>query len=235
MAVSNKLIKLMREERGWSQEQLAAISDLSDRTIQRVEKDGKCSLETKMALASAFEVSPLRLEKRGEAPVFEEERVDWAGTIGYFLILTVLPLIFYFLTNTHGVWEIGSLIIVDGLILAITIASHGVDDTIRFFGNSFSHLRKSVGSDDLNVSIVQANQIIKYAYTFGCLAALVYLLVTLTQAPDRYLHINKIIVEAVTPIFYSTVLVELWIRPFKHKMEKALIGSQSSTVRTLRP
>ncbi|MCB1593860.1 MAG: helix-turn-helix transcriptional regulator, partial [Xanthomonadales bacterium] len=54
---TDKLIQL-RKDRGWSQEKLAAISGISVRTIQRAEKDGTCSLETKLALATVLEISP---------------------------------------------------------------------------------------------------------------------------------------------------------------------------------
>lgn len=48
-------IKLFREARQWSQEQLAAISGLNVRTIQRVEQGLSASLDTRRALARAFE------------------------------------------------------------------------------------------------------------------------------------------------------------------------------------
>lgn len=48
-------IKLFREIRQWSQEQLAAISGLNVRTIQRVEQGQAASLDTRRALARAFE------------------------------------------------------------------------------------------------------------------------------------------------------------------------------------
>lgn len=49
-------IKLLRLEKAWSQAQLSEIASLSIRTIQRVELDGRCSQETLLALASAFEI-----------------------------------------------------------------------------------------------------------------------------------------------------------------------------------
>ncbi|MYN16752.1 helix-turn-helix domain-containing protein [Rugamonas sp. FT107W] len=47
-------IKLFRETRQWSQEQLADISGLNVRTIQRVERGLSASLDTRRALAGAF-------------------------------------------------------------------------------------------------------------------------------------------------------------------------------------
>lgn len=47
--------RLFRETRQWSQEQLAAVSGLNVRTIQRVEQGLPASLDTRRALARAFE------------------------------------------------------------------------------------------------------------------------------------------------------------------------------------
>lgn len=47
-------IKLSREMRKWSQEQLASISRLSTRTVQRVENGKPSDLDTRRALARAF-------------------------------------------------------------------------------------------------------------------------------------------------------------------------------------
>ncbi|MCE0490882.1 helix-turn-helix domain-containing protein [Pantoea sp. Mb-10] len=47
----------LRLSRAWSQEQLAELSGLSVRTVQRIENGDKPSLETLNALAAVFEVS----------------------------------------------------------------------------------------------------------------------------------------------------------------------------------
>lgn len=49
------LVKVFREMRQWSQEQLGEISGLSSRTIQRVEEGKPSSIDTRRALARAFE------------------------------------------------------------------------------------------------------------------------------------------------------------------------------------
>ncbi len=50
------LIQKLRLQRGWSQEQLAEFSGLSTRTIQRIERGQKPSLESLKSLASVFEI-----------------------------------------------------------------------------------------------------------------------------------------------------------------------------------
>jgi len=49
-------VKALRLEKAWSQAQLSEIASLSIRTIQRIELDGRCSQESLLALASAFEI-----------------------------------------------------------------------------------------------------------------------------------------------------------------------------------
>ena len=55
--IDKDLIKKLRTERSWSQDQLSSISGLSIRTIQRIENEGSCSLESKKALAAAFDIN----------------------------------------------------------------------------------------------------------------------------------------------------------------------------------
>jgi transcriptional regulator with XRE-family HTH domain len=50
------LVKKLRLQRGWSQEQLAELVGVSVRTIQRIERGFTPALETAKALASIFEV-----------------------------------------------------------------------------------------------------------------------------------------------------------------------------------
>jgi len=54
--IDTDLIKKLRNDRAWSQEQLSTISGLSLRTVQRIEKEGRCSQDSKKALAVAFEI-----------------------------------------------------------------------------------------------------------------------------------------------------------------------------------
>jgi transcriptional regulator with XRE-family HTH domain len=50
------LIQKLRLQRGWSQEQLADLSGLSVRTVQRIERGQPASLDTLKALGAAFEI-----------------------------------------------------------------------------------------------------------------------------------------------------------------------------------
>ena len=56
MKINSKRVKQLRNQRSWSQDQLASVSGLSLRTIQRIENRGACALDSKRALAAVFEV-----------------------------------------------------------------------------------------------------------------------------------------------------------------------------------
>lgn len=66
------LVKLIREARKWTQEQLSEISGLNIRTIQRVESGKAASFDTRRALAVAFDVE--------DVDCFNKAHVFW--TIG---------------------------------------------------------------------------------------------------------------------------------------------------------
>lgn len=57
------LIQKLRLQRGWSQEQLADVSGLSVRTVQRLERGQPGSLESLNALAAVFEIDLNRLKE----------------------------------------------------------------------------------------------------------------------------------------------------------------------------
>jgi transcriptional regulator with XRE-family HTH domain len=57
------LIQKLRLQRGWSQEQLAELSGVSVRTIQRLERGQTGSLESLKALAAVFDIDFARLKE----------------------------------------------------------------------------------------------------------------------------------------------------------------------------
>lgn len=56
MDINSEKIKSLRDEKLWSQDELAISSGLSLRTIQRAEREGVASLQTVKAIAAAFNV-----------------------------------------------------------------------------------------------------------------------------------------------------------------------------------
>ena len=58
MKINSQLIKNEREIRAWSQQHLAEVSELSLRTIQRVENSGNASPESTKAIAVSLDLKP---------------------------------------------------------------------------------------------------------------------------------------------------------------------------------
>ena len=56
-------VQKLRLQRGWSQEQLATVTGLSVRTIQRIERGQPASLESQKALAAVFEIDLAQLQE----------------------------------------------------------------------------------------------------------------------------------------------------------------------------
>lgn len=57
------IVRKLRLQRGWSQEQLATLTGLSVRTIQRIEQGQQPGLESLKALAAVFELDVAQLQE----------------------------------------------------------------------------------------------------------------------------------------------------------------------------
>lgn len=62
MKINAQLVVTLRNRKSWSQEELATAAGLNLRTIQRIETDGVISLQSRKALASAFDVDVTDLD-----------------------------------------------------------------------------------------------------------------------------------------------------------------------------
>ena len=75
------LIQKLRLQRGWSQEQLAELSGLSVRTIQRLERGQSASVESLKALGAAFEIDFSQLKEPEMSMIAETpENSDKTGS-----------------------------------------------------------------------------------------------------------------------------------------------------------
>lgn len=85
MKVDAELVISLRNERSWSQDELASASGLNLRTIQRIEREGVISLQSKKALAAVFDidiaeldyVEPQQLRRFEYQTVVFESDVKW--------------------------------------------------------------------------------------------------------------------------------------------------------------
>ncbi|WP_440055875.1 helix-turn-helix domain-containing protein [Pseudoalteromonas sp. T1lg65] len=51
------IVRTLRKQKGWTQDQLASFSGLNVRTIQRIEHTDNASIESLKSLAAVFEIS----------------------------------------------------------------------------------------------------------------------------------------------------------------------------------
>lgn len=65
------IVRKLRLQKAWSQEQLAEMAGVSVRTIQRLERGGKPGLETAKSLASVFEVNLSTFYSQDETTMHE--------------------------------------------------------------------------------------------------------------------------------------------------------------------
>ncbi|MCW8878383.1 MAG: helix-turn-helix domain-containing protein [Kangiellaceae bacterium] len=224
MSVSSEKVVELRRQRGWSQEKLAAICGLSERTIQRIEKDGNCSLDSKVALATAFDVSPAELSKNEDkAPINQEVgfRTDWSGAFGLFILGLAIPAV-VLLTGTNGKWELASFAIVIGLTVCLSIMTFGASKTYQLFDKTSWIVKYPSYAPNLSELIMQSKVTINNAYIVGCVASLVTGITLAIHSPESFGSTSMAVAIILKPLIYAVIFVEFWFRPFKRKMEKML-------------
>ena len=97
--INIETLRQLRIQQHWSQEELAAASGVSLRTVQRVESTGKCSSETMKALSAALNVVPDTLNNPRpsgkKSPILELfNPFTSVLTISFFLLLLALSILF---------------------------------------------------------------------------------------------------------------------------------------------
>jgi transcriptional regulator with XRE-family HTH domain len=87
MKVNTAKVMELRQQRSWSQDELATAAGINLRTIQRIENEGTASLQSLKAIASALEVDLHLLKFVTEKPMttqFEYKTVVLPFRIGVF-------------------------------------------------------------------------------------------------------------------------------------------------------
>lgn len=98
-------IKKLRLERHWSQEQLAEMSGLSVRTIQRIENGENAGLESLKALAAVFEINIEDSKKKEELKQIRKEEEYIQKLKGFYKLLGLAVLnlvVFFFIAITDS-------------------------------------------------------------------------------------------------------------------------------------
>lgn len=102
-------IKKMRLERHWSQEQLAEMSGLSIRTIQRIENGENAGLESLKSLAAVFEINITDSDKKEEIEQIRKEEEYIQNLKGFYKLLAIASLslvVPFFLAINDSNWNL---------------------------------------------------------------------------------------------------------------------------------
>jgi transcriptional regulator with XRE-family HTH domain len=104
-------LKKMRLELHWSQEQLAEMSGLSIRTIQRIENGENAGLESLKSLAAVFETNIEDSNKKEEVELIRKEEMYIQKLRGFYKLLglALINLILFFFiaisdSDSEGWW-----------------------------------------------------------------------------------------------------------------------------------
>ena len=222
--LSSKRVIAQRLARGWSQEKLATVAGLSERTIQRVEKNGACSLETQLALAAAYEISPADLLAENNAT--EEDEIVYktsiSGVVGLFLLGLSTPLIML-LTASSRHWELMSFMIVVGFTVVLACVNFGAKACYEIFDRSSWLVRYPSYVAELGLMVVQVQVVISYAYTVSFIASLIAALALALHSSQSLDEPVSYLLTVLRPLLYGILFVELWIRPYKSRLEWMLV------------
>ncbi|QDP02398.1 helix-turn-helix transcriptional regulator [Thalassotalea sp. PS06] len=251
----NNKISELRNQRGWSQEKLAEISGLSERTIQRVEKQGRFSPSTKLALANAFDLDAKELyaeqldandlecndsnslapsdsiqcAKASNSPESNTAityRYDWAGALGLLVLGLCIPAIIL-LTGTNGKWELASFALVIVLTITLTLMNYGFKATHKLFDKTSWIVRYPSYVEDLDIMIRQGRYVIRTAYGVGAMVSFVAAITLSVHQPDVFSSLSYGAALVIKPLIYALLFVEFWFRPYVNKIKKMLAAQQN--------
>lgn len=141
------IVRKLRLQKGWSQEQLAELSGLSIRTVQRIERGQSPSLESLKSLAAVFETTIAELQQEPtmhhdvnitdeEKTVIEQVRAIksfYTHLITYLVVISLLFLI-NLITYPDYLWAVWP-----ALGWGIGMINHGLSafEVLDFFGSKW--------------------------------------------------------------------------------------------------
>ena len=139
------VIQEMRLKRGWSQQQLADLSGLSARTIQRIEQGQPASLESYKALGAAFNVDFSDLQEQSVREITNDaNKTDVALAfahvravrgfylqLGTYVVVCSMLVAINLLTYRHYFWAVWPML---GWGVGILLRALRVFDLLPWFG-----------------------------------------------------------------------------------------------------
>lgn len=216
MYISPEKLRALRTERGWSQDQLATSCGVSLRTIQRIEKDGKCSADTHNSLSSALEVSPNTLLPEAELPKPAVTTTPHEGYVGLSIAFLVLVSLLVLSNSPASFIDPFALTTTLCLAFALTILSSGLSATLE----SYRALKLLIKPTHTVSNPRDLTEIIQRTIVHYHSAAIVITFVHLNTRliPSETAHALHWWLNLALPITYSVIMTEIIWRPLKAKL-----------------
>lgn len=228
MSLSVEKLKKLRLNCGWSQERLAGISGLSLRTIQRIENGENPSLESQLAIATAFNISPSELLDDKDIEI-GSGGINWSGITG--LVLCAFFMFTQFKLGGAIFFDGVSFLFVIGLSLAMSSISLGLNNTLATLSLTRWIIFLPKHEIGLQDNLPYLNKFIIYCHVAGAISTLVGI-IAVFMTPESYTYAFE--PQAKNPFamgvgiaflttLYAAILAELILRPLKHQIERLLI------------
>ncbi len=214
-------LKRLRQDNGWSQDLLAKASGLSLRTIQRVEKEGKASAETQLALAGTFNVSPQELFVISSTPDVNwkwrnimQTAISLAVIIGAIVMLIILggDIFFY---NDYA--SLLFLVLFMYSVTVIAFGPHGLTKSIIGLKYLFSNEIEATPASYFLARILSKQIIFVYA---GAFIALLIGSISIHSNVSESLIFHRAYAVNILILFYAAIFAEGILRPLVTKLEK---------------
>jgi transcriptional regulator with XRE-family HTH domain len=221
MEIESGVVKKLRLEHGWSQERLAKVSGLSLRTVQRIEAGESCSVESRLSLASTFDITLSSLLNKNTI-IETQNQFDPSRMMTLIAIVGVV----LFLINTSGglniFFDFISLSMLFILSFGLTVISKSYRETVnalKLFKWLIYRPHFFIG---LAPCIRTLHKMISNIYASGLFISTLSFIGMLAQSDVNFDNMNLYLSIVGLPILYSIMLSELLFRPIKHKAENLL-------------
>jgi len=225
--LSKEKIQLLRKDNGWSQELLAKFAGLSIRTIQRVEKEGKCSLETHLALSSVFNLSPNELlEKHVEANTRLNLTFVLKQLVGLCLIMCLIAITISVFGQLDWFVDIVGLAFVVLFALTCTVITFGSSNLFKAFGAlKFLFTLEVPHSPELQYIRFILERQIMFIYVGSFLFILIGIVTihnnfpwqSVTAYPEELTF--KMYGQKLISLIYAAIISEMFLRPVVNKLK----------------
>lgn len=228
MNISANKLKQYRTENGWSQEQLAELSGISLRTIQRAEKEGRCSHESAMAIASAFNVSPGELNEEFKNTI-GDGTINFGGVLGSAMILSlILTIIIWEWHDLNVFINLSALLFHVVTVVSLSLMTCGTQSTFLALATLGWFFKQPTDAEGANRHLPILRRLIIYSYTSGLfwtatdIVEASYYAFNGNSSPDYAYEIGL----SLTSMLYAILLSELILRPLKNRIEFLLMHTE---------